>query len=164
MNHLRLTGYYFPFTGEANFNRLQPASSLPHTVAHEHAHQRGIALEDEANFIGYLACAMSDDPYARYSGYLFAQRQLLSELAARDMARAQALVARRLPGVQRDVDFVRTFWQQYEGRAARLNEAVNDRYLRAQGERRGVASYAASRSLIVLFARHNGGTAIVPPQ
>lgn len=161
MNYLGLTGFYFPWTGEANYNRLEPGPSLPHTVAHEKAHQRGIAREDEANFIGYLACILSDDPYVRYSGYLFAQRQLLGELAARNMAGARALVGLRIAGVQRDVDFIRAFWQQYEGAASRVSETVNDTYLRSQGERRGVAAYAASRSLIVLFARHNGGSAVV---
>jgi hypothetical protein len=161
MNELRLGGFYFPWTGEANYNRLEPASTLPHTIAHEKAHQRGIALEDEANFIGYLVCITSDDPYARYSGYLFAQRQLLNELAVRDLAGARALIARRLAGVQRDVDFSRAFWARYEGAASRVSERVNNTYLRSQGERRGTAAYAASKSLIVLFARHNGGSAVV---
>jgi Protein of unknown function (DUF3810) len=161
MNYLRITGFYFPFTGEASYNRLAPASSLPHSIAHEKAHQRGIALEDEANFIGYLACVMSDDAYARYAGYLFAQRQLLGEVAARDLPRARGLVGARLKGVQRDIDASVAFWRQYEGAAARASERVNDRYLRAQGERRGVAAYAASRHLIVLFARSNGGLATV---
>jgi hypothetical protein len=159
MNHLSLGGFYFPWTGEANYNRLQPAPTVPQAVAHEKAHQRGIALEDEANFIGYLACVMSDDPYARYSGYFFAQQQLLHELAARDLDRARALIGQRAAGVQRDADFIRAFWRQYEGTASRVSLAVNDRYLKSQGVRRGIASYAASRSLIVLFARHNHGDA-----
>jgi len=159
MNHLRLGGFYFPWTGEANYNRLVPGPDLPNAVAHEKAHQRGIALEDEANFVGYIACIVSDDPYLRYSGYLFGHQQLLGELARRDLPRARQLVGLRLKGVERDVAFIRAFWRQYEGRAAVLSEAVNDTYLRSQGERRGMAAYAASRSLIVLFARHNGGSA-----
>jgi hypothetical protein len=161
MNHLRLGGFYFPWTGEANYNRLLPAPTLPHAVAHEKAHQRGLAPEDEANFVGYLACVMSDDAYTRYSGYLFAQGQLLGELARRDRARAKALIGRRAPGVERDVAFIQAFWARYEGPAARVSLSVNDRFLKSQGMKGGVASYAASRSLIVLFARHNGGAATV---
>ncbi len=48
MNYLGIGGFYFPWTGEANYNRLLPAPMLPHTVAHEKAHQRGITSEDEA--------------------------------------------------------------------------------------------------------------------
>jgi hypothetical protein len=159
LNHLQLGGFYFPWTGEANFNRLMPSATLPHAVAHEKAHQRGIAREDEANFIGYLACAMSDDAYTRYSGYLFAQQQLLGELVRRDLPRARDLAGLRSNGVLRDLEFIRDFWKQYEGRAARVSEQVNNSYLRSQGERRGIGAYAASRSLIVLFARHNQGRA-----
>jgi len=156
VSHLQISGVYFPWTGEANYNRLVPAVTLPHTIAHEKAHQRGIAREDEANFLGYLACVMSDDAYVRYSGYLFGQRQLIGELASRDRPAARALVARRLPGVQRDVDDLVAFWQRYEGEPARMSAAMNDRYLRAQGVRSGIASYAASRNLIVLYGEHFG--------
>jgi hypothetical protein len=163
LSHLQLTGFYFPWTGEANFNRDAPASTRPHTVAHEKAHQRGIAFEDEANFVGYLVCVMSDDPYARYSGALFAQRQLLTELAGRDPARASAIRGRRLRGVQRDVDATNLYWQQFEGVAGRVSHAVNDRYLKSQGVRTGAQSYAASRSLLVLFARQHGGVLRIAP-
>ena len=159
MNYLGLAGFYFPWTGEANYNDRQPAPTLPHSVAHEKAHQRGFAPEDEAGFVGYLACALSDDPYSRYSGALFAQRQLIGELGRYDLKRAQALLARRLPGVQRDVDFLRAFWARYEGTATRVSQSVNDRYLKSQGMKGGVATYAASRNLIVIFARQNGGRA-----
>jgi hypothetical protein len=163
LSHLQLTGFYFPWTGEANYNSASPASGQPHTVAHEKAHQRGIALEDEANFVGYLVCVLSDDPYAQYSGYFFAQRQLLAELAARDPGRARALVARRVRGVQRDLEFINEYWQQFDGVAGRVSHAVNDRYLKSQGVRAGVRSYAASRSLLVLFARQRGGSVLIAP-
>lgn len=159
LNHLQLSGFYFPWTAEANYNRLVPASTLAQTVAHEKSHQRGIAREDEANFLGYLACVMSDDAYVRYSGYLFAHQQLLGELVRRDLPRARTIAALRSAGLLRDLKAIYAFWEQYEGRAARMTESMNDRYLRSQGERRGVTAYAASRSLIVLFSRHNDGKA-----
>jgi hypothetical protein len=159
MNRLGLAGFFFPWTGEANYNRLQPWPSLPESVAHEKAHQRGIAPEDEAGFLGYLACVMSDDAYARYSGALFAQRQLLGELGQYDLNRTRTLIARRLPGVQRDVDFIRAFWTKYEGTATRVSMTVNDRYLKSQGVKAGIGAYAASRNLIVIYARQNGGKA-----
>ncbi len=161
LSYLQLSGFYFPWTGEANYNRFVPAPTLPHTVAHEKSHQRGIAREDEANFLGYLACATSDDPYTRYSGYLFAQQQLLGELVRRDLPRARQVAASRGKGVFRDLEAIRVFWQQYEGPAARMSETMNNTYLRSQGDRRGIAAYGASRNLIVLFARHNGGNAVI---
>jgi hypothetical protein len=102
---------------------------------------------------------MSDDPYAKYSGALFAQRQLLLELGHYDVIRTRTLIGKRVPGVQRDVDYMLAFWTKYEGTAERVSRRVNDRYLKSQGVKEGVAAYAASRNLIVLFARQNGGKA-----
>jgi uncharacterized protein DUF3810 len=159
LSHFRIAGFYFPWTGEADYNRLAPAASAPESVAHEKAHQRGIAPEDEAGFIGYLACAMSDDAFTRYAGYLYAQRELLNEL--RTVPEVRALIGLRVRGVRRDVDAMRAYWQQYQGRAATVSFRVNDSYLKSQGVKQGIWSYAASRNLIVLFARKNGGSAVV---
>ena len=157
MSRLGVSGVYFPWTGEANYNRLVPRAQLPLVIAHEKAHQRGIASEDEANFVGYVASALADDPYARYSGLLFAQRQLLFELQERDPERAEALLDRRLPGVQRDVDAAREFWARYEGPLREVQTRSNDTYLKLNGVEEGVASYDRSAELILLFARANGG-------
>ena len=60
------TGMYFPFTGEANVNIDAPAALFPATVAHEMAHQRMIASELEANFLGVAACLSSDNVTYQY--------------------------------------------------------------------------------------------------
>lgn len=67
---LRFTGFYFPFTGEANVNMDSPVAWLPSTVCHEMAHQRGVISEQECNFIGILAATRCADPVYRYSGWL----------------------------------------------------------------------------------------------
>jgi hypothetical protein len=162
LSYLGLTGFYFPFTGEPNYNGDAPASGVPHYMAHEKSHQRGIALEDEAHFIAYLACVMSDDPYAQYSGYLFGQSELLGELWWRSPARVGELRKLRSAGVNRDLQFRRDYWARYEGLPERIGSAVNDRYLRAQGIAEGVGSYAASRHLLILFARQHGGSLRLP--
>lgn len=160
MNYLQISGFYFPWTGEANYNRLQPGSSIPFVIAHEKAHQRCITSEDEANFFGFLACIHSDDPYARYSGYLFAQRQLLNELFRVDPERAQKLLAQRYPGVQRDVDAIRAYWEQFDrgvaGKVGEASHAVNDTYLKTNGVKGGVLSYQLSAKLLVIYARKRG--------
>ena len=66
----QLCGIYSPFTIEANYNREMPYYNIPHTICHELSHLKGFMREDEANFIGYLACIGSDSPDFRYSGYL----------------------------------------------------------------------------------------------
>ncbi len=65
-----IMGYYFPFSMEANYNRQMYITNMPVTMCHELSHLKGFILEDEANFIGYLACVDSEDPLFRYSAYL----------------------------------------------------------------------------------------------
>lgn len=160
MNYLHIGGFYFPWTGEANYNRLQPEVSIPFVIAHEKAHQRCITSEDEANFFGFLACVRSGDPYVAYSGYLFAQRQLLNELIQLDREAALELVAMRIPGVQRDVDHVNAYWRELQqgvsGKVGKASEKVNDAYLKANKVEGGVHSYRMSAKLLIVYARKQG--------
>ena len=55
---------------EANYNKVAYVTNLPVTMCHELAHLKGYIQEDEANFIGFLACISSDDLLFQYSGYL----------------------------------------------------------------------------------------------
>ncbi|NUM55702.1 MAG: DUF3810 domain-containing protein [Candidatus Hydrogenedentes bacterium] len=161
MSRLGVAGFYSPWTGEANYNYELPPFQLPLTIAHEKAHQRCVSSEDEANFFGFLACALSDNPYTRYSGYLFAQRQLLNELIRIDPAAARALIALRCKGVQSDVLYSKFFWRIFGGRAQDLGRAVNDAYLKANRVDAGMLSYQMSARLLVLFSRQYDGTCVV---
>lgn len=66
----KMMGYYFPFSMEANYNTKMYITNIPGTLCHELAHLKGFIYEDEANFIGYLACVGSGDIFFQYSGYL----------------------------------------------------------------------------------------------
>lgn len=70
MSQTYTSGVYFPFSMEANYNTSMYIANLPAVACHEYAHLKGYIYEDEANFIGYLACINSDDAFFKYSGYL----------------------------------------------------------------------------------------------
>jgi len=155
---LGISGMYFPWTGEAQINMLPPWAGRPHTIAHEKAHQRGITSEAEANFIGFLGCIYSDDPYVRYSGWLFAQRQLLATLSRADRDRAREIGEGIVPGIRRDLDARNEFWEKHRGPAQTASRSFNDAYLRVNRVEGGVQSYGMSAELLVLLARQQGGT------
>ena len=69
-NYTGFTGYYNPFTGEAQVNTTVPDFLRPFIACHEIAHQLGYAKEMEANFVGYLAASASPEPLIKYSVYL----------------------------------------------------------------------------------------------
>ncbi|MBP1573427.1 MAG: DUF3810 domain-containing protein [Oscillospiraceae bacterium] len=79
MSQQYLMGIYFPFTLEANYNHLMYNSNKPCTVTHELIHTQGIILEDEANFIAFLACSESENAEYRYSGYLSALKYVMNK-------------------------------------------------------------------------------------
>lgn len=70
MSQQYLSGIFFPFTLEANYNTEMYITNLPFTICHELAHLKGYIYEDEANFIAFLACTGSDDLFLQYCGYL----------------------------------------------------------------------------------------------
>lgn len=65
-----IMGYFFPFSMEANINSMMYVTNVAPTVCHELAHTKGFIFEDDANFIGYLACTRSEDKFLQYCGYL----------------------------------------------------------------------------------------------
>lgn len=146
-------GFFFPWTGEANYNRLQPQVAIPHVIAHEKAHQRGIAGEDECNFLGTLACVYSDNAYAQYSGWLFAQRSVLRALAKLDMERARDLVAMRHAGVQRDVNDFIEFWTGKQSQVSKAARKTNDTYLKLNQQKSGIESYREDVRLLLVWAQ-----------
>lgn len=70
MSQQYMQGYYFPFSMEANYNDYMYIMNKPFTMCHELAHTHGYIYEDEANFLGFLACITSEDVVFEYSGYL----------------------------------------------------------------------------------------------
>jgi hypothetical protein len=152
-----VAGFYFPYTGEANLRGGIPAVDRPKMLAHEMAHQRGVARESEANFWGYLAASHSVDQYCRYSAFVFAQRQLLSILAPHDRELTVRLVQERYPGVQRDIDDSRDYWAAFRGRGTELGNTVNNAFLRTNRVEGGIRNYSMSILLLIAYARSRDG-------
>ena len=64
-----VSGYFGPFFNEIHVNNYSLPFTYPFTLAHEMAHQYGIAPESEASLYAFIVCAGSSDPVVRYSGY-----------------------------------------------------------------------------------------------
>ncbi len=152
MSYTHITGVYTFYTGEANLNINFPDYSLPFTAAHELAHQRGIAREDEANFVAFLVCKASDDPYIRYSGYVQILEYVMNSLysASPDAYnRFYATLDRKL--VYEFYASSRFFDQYRDNVAADVSGAVNNSYLQMQGQTAGSRSYGLVVDLAVAY-------------
>ena len=150
LTRLGISGIYFPFTGEPNFNAEAPDFQQPFSVAHEMAHQRGFARESEANFVAFLVCTHAADPFVRYSGY----RQGLGvafELYKLDPERARAVLNELSAGYRDDSIRAARFWAKAAGRAGALSMRLNDLYLRANRIRSGTKNYGEVTALLIGF-------------
>jgi hypothetical protein len=152
LTRLGLAGFYFPVTGEATVNAALPDATVPFVTAHEMAHQRGIAPEDEANFQAYLACRESGLAAARYSGALGAFGLAWSALALAAPDSVRALASGLLDaGPRADRTAIRDFWTRHEGPASVAAERINHAYLRANAQRGGIASYGRAVDLLLAY-------------
>lgn len=152
LSRVGISGVFSPFTGEPNFNKEQPAVDLPYSIAHEKAHQRGFAREDEANFIAFLICIKAADPYVRYCGYVRGLRVLSALRSSVPDERYREIVSVLSEGPRNDLRASADFWRnsrsEFFGRAA---ERANDSYLRANRVTSGIKNYGEVVSLILRY-------------
>lgn len=152
--YTHISGVYTYFTGEANINVNFPDYTLPYTAAHEMAHQRGIAREDEANFVAFLVCAASDDEYIRYSGYLNLYEYVANALYSADKEAYSEVRAKLEPAARKEMSAYSAFFDKYrENVAANVTGAVNNAYLTIQGTP-GTKSYGMVVDLAVAYLRN----------
>ncbi len=151
MTYTHISGVYTYFTGEANININFPNYTIPYTAAHELAHQRGIAREDEANFVAFLVCLESDDEYIRYSAYLNVCEYVLSALSRADRTAYSDVIGRMPAEIRREMSAYSDFFDKYrENVVASVSGAVNNTYLTMQGTP-GTKSYGMVVDLAVAY-------------
>lgn len=150
MSAMGFTGFYFPLTGESNVNMDFPAATFPTTVAHELAHRRGIASEQECNFLAVLAALRCDDANYRYAGALSGYIYLSNALYSAGAEAYRAVRATLDERVLADLRASSTYWAQFEGPVDTISTAVYDGFLKSYGTI-GVKSYGACVDLLVAY-------------
>ena len=147
--YLNIAGIFSPFTVEAHVNAHEGDVLLAATAAHEAAHLRGFAREDEANFIAYQVCMESEEVYVRYSGTMLALIYAGNALAKQNMEMYSEIYATYSEGVRADLAAYRKSWEPYKGEAAEIHNKVNDAYLKANNQTDGVQSYGRMVDLLI---------------
>lgn len=151
MSYLNFTGFFFPFTGEANINVDSPKCMVPSTVAHELAHQRGVAAEDEANFAAVLACLENGDPVYCYSASLLAYIHLGNALHRADRDAWSEVYATLSEDVKADLSGNNRYWEKYETPVSTVSDTVYTGFLQSYGQTLGLKSYGACVDLLVAY-------------
>lgn len=155
-SYVGFTGYYNPFTGEAQVCMQFPKFLLPYTACHEVAHQLGYARENEANFVGYLAASSSDDPLLKYSVYLD-----LFIYANRSLNRADSVLARiHRNSLGEDVHEHLEEWSEFSRRHRNPVEPyfrwLYGKFLQQNQQPRGMMTYDEVTGFILALYKQKG--------
>ena len=151
MSATGFTGVYFSITGETNLNTDVPTCFLPFTVAHELAHQKGFASEQECNFLGVAACDSCGDVIYEYSGCLAGLLYTSNALYTADAEAWYAVISQCSEGVILDLADNNAYWAKWESPVEDAAKSVYDGYLKSQGQEQGIKSYGACVDLIVEY-------------
>ena len=156
LSEFNITGVYFPWTVEANVNVDIPDYSRGAVLCHELSHLRGFMREDEANFIGYLACVGSDCAELKYSGYMMALIHAGNQLYSADKDRYSEVRSMYSEGVNLDLKENSEYWAQFKDTPlSTAGEKMNNTYLKMNNVEDGTKSYGRMVDLLLAEWRKN---------
>ncbi len=153
LNYIGTSGYYNPFTSEAQMNYQMPVFDKPLTACHEMSHQMGYGAEDEANFVGFLAGIGSNDRLLRYSAYNLAVSEFMHALHYRDSLASKELRPRISVAVHNDFKAERLYWLSYQTKAGILSSIFYDKFLKANNQPQGLNTY--NRMVLLVMAMYD---------
>lgn len=148
LSKIGYSGFYFPFTGEANVNTHMPATDLPCTALHELAHKSGVAAEDEANFVAIVLCLNSQNSAFVYSGALTGYTYLINQLYQTDYElwqKAAVINDRVYSDLMEQVDY----WQEQQSPAEEVADQVYEGFLQSFSQSEGLNTYSLVVDLLL---------------
>ena len=155
-NYTGFTGYYNPFTGEAQVNTTVPKFLQPYICCHEVAHQLGYAKEMEANFVGYLAASASSDTLFHYSVYLDLFIYSNRNLYAMDSVAARTYSKQLSPAVRADLDEWKRFVHSHKNPIEPAIRWIYGKYLQSNQQPQGVLAYDEVTSFLIAYYKKFG--------
>ncbi len=164
-DYIGFSGYYNPFTGEAQLRTDIPRMLVPYIACHEIAHQLGYASESEANFVGYLAAASSGDVYVRYSVYndLFSyaqSEQVFLYSQEKDFVAFEKVIQYNREHLdtlaKKDRRAVRDFFAKRKNSISPAVSSLYDQYLKMNKQTKGLNSYNEVIGWLIAYQKKYG--------
>lgn len=152
MNYTGISGYYNPFTAEAQYNAKLPPTLIPFTSAHESSHQLGFAREQEANFIGYLIGIHSNNADLQYSTEYFTLKSLLRFIAPDDPEFVKSILNKYSSGMKRDRLYERVFVVRHQGWLDDFFGFTNNLFLKSN-QQEGSVTYSYFIDLLLNYEK-----------
>ncbi len=153
-HYMGFSGYYNPFSGEAQLSDDMPNILVPYIACHEMAHQLGYASESEANFVGYLSCTAANDPYFTYSVYMDLYKYAAFELFLKDFKTTHGWELDST--VRKDFRDIRKFFARKNNNVSPIMSSMYNQYLKANQQNRGIESYNDVVGLLIAYRKKYG--------
>lgn len=159
-NYLGFQGYYDPFSGEGQVNTTIPRFLEPFVTTHEMAHQLGYGKENEANFVGFLACRSYPSNVFRYSLYFDMYHYSIGEVYRRDTALAKNFQQNLHPQVLADIKEYRDFYRKYKNPIEPIIMWGYGNFLKANNQPAGKRSYNEVVAWLIAYYKKYGVEAL----
>jgi hypothetical protein len=159
-NYLGFQGYYNPFSGEGQVNTTVPRFLEPFVTTHEIAHQLGYGKENEANFVGFLACRAYNNYAFRYSMYFDMYSYAFGEVVRRDINLAKAFILKNHPQFKKDQKEYRDFSRKYKNPIEPVVTWGYGHFLKANNQPAGKRSYNEVVAWLIAYYKKYGTAAL----
>jgi hypothetical protein len=150
------TGYYNPFSGEAQIKTSVPVFVKPFILCHEMAHQLGYAKENEANMVAFLSGRVSDNVEFRYSAYWDAYTYAVRELRRYDTTAFKELRKTVHPQFRKDYKTYLEYLYKSRNVVEPLMSEFYDSYLKMNNQPKGRATYNEVVAWLVAYMKKYG--------
>lgn len=159
-HYFGFTGYYNPFSGEAQIKTTAPIFIKPFVSAHEIAHQLGYAKENEANFASFFACRSSRNTEFRYSVYYDMYYYAIAEIKRSDTIRFNNYRKTLHPQVLRDDEELMNYLRSSANALEPVISAFYDQYLKANNQPQGKRTYNQVVAWLIAYGKKYGWNAL----
>ena len=143
-----ISGYFGPFFNEVNLNYYLQPSDFPFTLAHEKAHQFGIASEAEANLIAFVVCYGSDNRELRYSACRNLLLYFLGDAAS--LKDYKEIIKKLDPRVLQDLQMKQKYYLRLRNRTLeKVQTFIYNIFLKSNHISKGVLNYDQVVGLVI---------------
>ena len=154
------TGYYNPFTGEAQLKTSVPTFVKPFIVCHEMGHQLGYAKENEANMVAFLSGRVSNHTEFRYSAYWDVYTYAIRELRRYDTTGFKELRKTVHPQFKKDYQAYLDYLYENRNIVEPLMSEFYDSYLKMNNQPKGKATYNEVVAWLIAYMKKYGKEAL----
>jgi hypothetical protein len=145
-----ITGMYFPFTGQANYEPLLGKISRPFTMSHEWFHSAGIASESEANFLAYISLLNSNSDELIYAAEMNLLIELLIFYKLTEPEKYQFYRDQFTSKMDIDLKARNALYQKYTNAVSQKSDVVINHYLKMQNQQ-GTVDYRRLADWVVAW-------------